>query len=324
MQEQIVAMLTKASEQGPSYISGGDMAKELGITRAAVWKYVEAIRKDGGMVQAVPRRGYRLANSGDILLEGAVQVDTAIVGKDYVYLWEVDSTNSEVKRRIRSGCVDGSIVVTEHQTAGRGRMGRTWHSVPGKSLCMSVALFPQDLPIAQAPLLTPLTAVAIYRAVEKVAGLPVELKWPNDLLLGGRKLGGILLEASGETDRLRYAIIGMGINVNLSHQDIPKALTDIATSLYIAGKKPVPRRYLLQEILVSLDTYYREYLDSGPGSIMAEYRRLCSTLGQRIRFLWQEQTWSGLATEIASDGGLVVKTDSKETLILRSGDVHCL
>jgi BirA family biotin operon repressor/biotin-[acetyl-CoA-carboxylase] ligase len=324
VQEQIVAMLTRASEQGPHYVSGGDMAKELGITRAAVWKYIESIRKEGGIVQAVPRRGYRLEESEDLLLAGAVQMDTAIVGKEYVHLPAVDSTNSEVKRRIRVGCRDGLVVVADHQTAGRGRMGRTWHSVPGKSLCVSVALFPEDLPIIQAPLLTPLTAVAVYRAVVKVTGLPVELKWPNDLLLEGRKLGGILLEASGETDRLRYAIIGIGINVNSSQQDIPTALSDIATSLYMVGKKSVSRRRLLQEILVFLDTYYRNYLKVGPGPMMVEYRELCSTLGQRIRFVWQEQTWSGLATEITSEGGLVVETDSNETLILRSGDVHCL
>ncbi|NMB13427.1 MAG: biotin--[acetyl-CoA-carboxylase] ligase [Firmicutes bacterium] len=324
MQKQIVATLIRASEPGLRYVSGGDMARELGITRAAIWKYMESIREDGGIVQAVPGRGYRLANPEDVLLAGAVQTDTSIVGREYVFLPEVDSTNSEAKRRIRAGCLDGLVVVAEHQTAGRGRMGRIWHSVPGKSLCMSVALFPEDLPISQAPLLTPLTAVAVYRAIVKVTGLPVELKWPNDLLIGGRKLGGILLEASGETDRLRYAIIGIGINVNSSQEDIPTALADIATSLGIAGNKPVARRHLLQEVLVCLDTYYGNYLKFGPGPIIAKYRELCSTLGQRIRFAWQARTWSGLATEINPDGGLVVRTDSNDTLILRSGDVHCL
>lgn len=317
-------MLIRASEKGQHYVSGGDMAKELGISRAAVWKYIESIRKDGGKVQAAPRRGYRLANPGDLLLEGAVQVETATIGRDYVYLSQVDSTNSEARRCIRAGCRDGLVIVGEDQTAGRGRMGRSWYSVPGKNLCFSVVLFPEGLPINQASLLTPLTAMAVYEAIVKVTGLPVELKWPNDLMLGGRKLGGILLEAGGETDRLRYAVIGVGINVNLAEVEIPDILADIATSLYLAGSKLVPRRYLLQEILISLDAYYEKHLTYGPGPMMAEYRRLCSTLGQRIEFLWQGQTMSGLATAIEADGGLVVRTSSNNTLILRSGDVHCL
>lgn len=326
MQEQIVALLTEASNEGPCYISGGDIAKELGVTRTAVWKYIESIRKEGGIIEAMPRHGYRLVNPEDLLLAGAVEVKTEAIGKEYVYLPEADSTNIEAKRRLRQqgSLADGLVVVADHQTTGKGRMGRKWHSVPGKGLYFSVVIFPQALPMSKASLLTPLTAVAVCRALVKFTGLPIELKWPNDLMLNGRKLGGILLEASGETDRLRYAVIGIGINVNLTKQDVPDSLADIATSLYLEGGKLVPRRYLLQEVLGFLDTQYREFLTLGSGPMLTEYRRLCSTLGQKIRFMWQDEIWSGLAIGINSDGGLMVETDSNELLILRSGDVHCL
>lgn len=324
MQEQIVAILTRVSEQGPRYVSGGKIAKELGISRTAVWKHVESIRRDGGIVRAAPRLGYRLANPQDVLLAGAVHVDTAVVGREYVYLQEVDSTNSEAKRRIRGGCSHGLVVVAEAQTAGRGRMGRNWHSVPGKGIYLSVVFFPEYLPISQAPQLIPLAAIAVYRAMVKVTGLPVELKWPNDLLLEGRKLGGILLEAGGETDRLRYVVVGIGINVNLTEEEIPDTLRETATSLYLAGSKSVPRRHLLEEILMSLDTYYRDYITKGPETMMDEYRVLCSTLGQKISFLWRDQRWSGVATGIDPDGGLVVTLENNDIFVLRSGDVHCL
>lgn len=326
MQEQIVALLTQANKEGFRYISGGDIAKELGVTRAAIWKYIESIRKEGGIIEAVPRHGYHLVNPEDLLLAGAVEVKTETIGTKYVYLSEADSTNSEAKRRLRQqgSLADGLVVVADCQTAGKGRMGRGWHSVPGKGIYFSVVLFPEDLPMSKASLLTPLTAVAVYEALVKVTGLPIELKWPNDLMLRGRKLGGILLEASGETDRLRYAVIGIGINVNLTKQDIPDILSDIATSIYIEGGKTVPRRHLLQEMLGFLDTQYGKFLTCGPEPMLTEYRRLCSTLGQRIRFIWRDETYSGLAIGIHSDGGLMVQTDSGESLILRSGDVHCL
>lgn len=326
MQEQIVALLTEASKEGPRYISGGDIAKELGVTRAAIWKYIESIRKEGGIIEAVPRHGYRLVNSEDLLLAGAVEVKTETIGREYVYLPEADSTNSEAKRRLRQqgSLADGLVVVAGCQTAGKGRMGRAWHSVPGKGIYLSVVLFPEDLPMSKASLLTPLTALAVYEALVKVTGLPIELKWPNDLMLNGRKLGGILLEASGEPDRLRYAVIGIGINVNLTEQDMPDTLSDIATSLYIEGGKLVPRRYLLQEVLRFLDTHYRGFVTLGSEPMLAEYRGLCSTLGKKIRFAWHDETYSGLATGIHSDGGLVVEIDSGKSLILRSGDVHCL
>ncbi len=324
MQEQIVAVLARASEEGQRYVSGGLMAKELGITRAAVWKYIESIRQDGAKVLAAPRLGYRLANLENVLQAGAVQMTTSIVGRSYIYLPEVDSTNSEAKRRMRSGCRDGLVIVAENQTAGRGRMGRKWHSVPGKGLYFSVVLFPERLPINRASLLVPLTAVAVCKAIINAIDLPVVLKWPNDLLYQGQKLGGILLEAGGEADSVKYAILGIGINANLVEEDIPPELSTIVTSISLAQGKPVGRRTLLQEILTSLDAYYNKFFQQGSEAFLDEYRDLCWTLGKPIKFLWQDQTWSGIAQGIESDGGLRVQLENEDILVLRSGDVHCI
>jgi BirA family biotin operon repressor/biotin-[acetyl-CoA-carboxylase] ligase len=324
VQARIVGILTRAKEQGMDYVSGGDIARQLGISRSAVWKYIEAIRSDGGIIDAVSGKGYRLVNSEDLLLPGTINVETDVIGREYVYLPEIDSTNSEAKRRIRTGCSDGLVLVAENQTAGRGRMGRPWYSVAGKNLSFSVVLFPAGLPLSRAPLLTPLSAVAVCRAVERVSGLSIELKWPNDLLISGRKVGGILLEAGGEMDHLRYAVIGIGINVNLSREELPEAVADTATSLLIAAGQAVPRRRLLEEILVSLDSYYTKFCSKGAQSILTEYVELCSTLGKEIAFLWHGQRHSGRAVSIAPDGALIVITKSGEMLTLRACDVHCL
>ena len=324
MQARIAAILTEAKDQGIDYISGGDIARQLGISRSAVWKYIEAIRSDGGIVDAVPGKGYQLVNSDDLLLPGAVSVETNVIGREYVYLPEIDSTNSEAKRRIRVGCSDGLVLAAENQIKGRGRMGRPWYSVTGKNLSFSVVLFPEGISLSRAPFLTPLSAVAVCRAIKKAVGLSIELKWPNDLMFAGRKLGGILLEAGGEMDHLRYAVIGIGINVNLSREDMPETIADTATSLLLAAGKPVPRRRLLEEILISLDSYYTKFCTKGAQSILAEYVELCSTLGKDIAFLWHGERRSGRAVSIAPDGALIVITKSGEILTLRAGDVHCL
>jgi BirA family biotin operon repressor/biotin-[acetyl-CoA-carboxylase] ligase len=324
VQARIAAILTEAKEQGIGYVSGGIIARHLGISRAAVWKYIEGIRSGGGIIDAVPGKGYQLVNSEDLLLPGAINLETDVIGREYVYLPEIDSTNSEAKRRIRSGCSDGLVLAAENQTAGRGRMGRPWYSVAGKNLSFSVVLFPGGISLSQAPLLTPLSAVAVCRAVKKVSGLSIELKWPNDLLIAGGKAGGILLEAGGEMDRLRYAIIGIGINVNLSREDMPDSIADTAASLMLAAGKPVPRRRLLEEILIALDSYYARFCTGEAQSILAEYVDLCSTLGREIEFLWYGQRRSGRAVSIAPDGALIVITEAGERLTLRAGDVHCL
>jgi BirA family biotin operon repressor/biotin-[acetyl-CoA-carboxylase] ligase len=324
LQARIVALLIQAKDQGIDYVSGGDIARQLGISRSAVWKYIEAIRNNGAVVDAVPGKGYQLVNSDDLLLPGAINVKTDVVGCEYVYLPEVDSTNSEAKRRIQAGCPEGLVLAAENQTQGRGRMGRPWYSVAGKNLAFSVVLFPSGIPLSRAPFLTPLSAVAVCRAVKKVSGLSIELKWPNDLLIAGLKAGGILLEAGAEMDRLRYAVIGIGINVNLSHGDIPEAVARTATSLSLAAGKPVSRRRLLEEIMISLDSYYTKFCSGGAQSILTEYVELCSTLGKEIAFLWQGQRRSGRAVSVAPDGALIVITKSGEMLTLRAGDVHCL
>lgn len=323
MQEQIVSMLIKASDYGQRYVSGADMAKALGITRAAVWKYIEAIREDGAEVMATSRLGYRLADPDDVLLAGAVQPNTQIIGSSYEYLGEIDSTNSEAKRRIRSGCQDGLVILAENQTAGRGRMGRKWLSLPGKGLYFSVVLFPVHLSIEQAVLLVPLTAVGVCRALEEF-GIKIDLKWPNDLLYEGRKLGGILLEISGEADRVRYAILGIGINVNLTKEDVPPELADVITSLAMIKGKRVGRRLLLEQMLTSLDDHYGRFTRGGPKTFIDEYRSLCWTLGRSIRFEWQGKILGGFAQEVEADGALRVRLENGDTLLLRSGDVHCV
>lgn len=324
MQEQILSMLVDAAENGDICLSGSKIAEQLGISRAAIWKHMQTLRQRGAVLEAVPKKGYTLKNGGDLLLPGAVKFKTKVIGRSYTYMPYIDSTNLEAKRRARQGAPEGLVVLAEDQGAGRGRMGRQWHSVAGKGLYFSVVLRPPDMPLHQAPLLTPVVAAAVRKALATHTGLEVVIKWPNDLLVSGRKLGGILLEAGGEADRLSYGVIGIGLNVNLAPCDLPPALRETATSVLIEKGQPVRRRLLFQDILTYLDEYYLHYLAEGSGGILAEYKSHCHTLGRRVSLQDDRGIQVGRAVELAGDGSLIVQLDEGDITVVRAGDVHCL
>ena len=322
VQAEIVARLIRAHEQSQKYVSGSELARELDVTRSAVWKHIEAIRQDGVKIAAVSRLGYRLSEPDDVLHAGAVDPSTALIGTTYHYLKEIDSTNLEGRRRAKEGCPNGLVILADKQIQGRARMGRQWFSPAGTGIYFSTVLFPENLPTARAALLVPLTAVAVHSALADM-GVQADLKWPNDLLYDGRKLGGILLEISGEADQVRSAVLGVGINVNLMGQDLPEELRDVVISLMEIKNQRMGRRQLLHSMLASLDTFYADF-QAGSRDFIEEYRRLCWTLGRSIRFEQEGKIYEGTAETIEDDGGLSVRLKCGKMMTIRSGDVHCL
>lgn len=317
MKEDILlSMMTESKE----YISGEDISRRLGVSRTAVWKYIEDLRKAGYVIEALPRRGYRLLERPDKLLPTEVRsgLSTKILGQVVHYFPQVGSTNDVARKLAQQGADEGTLVVAEEQTSGRGRRGRNWLSPAGTGIFASLVLRPNLLP-AQAPVLTLTAAVAGAEAIRQLTNLPVGIKWPNDLLINGRKVAGILTEISAEIDSIFYVIIGIGINVNTN--SFPDELKDIATSLAREGGQAVSRQRLLQLFLLRLEKWYYSLLEGGQDKVLDRWRELSVTLGRQVTIFSPNFTVQGLALDIDQEGALLLQTADHKIVRILSGDV---
>lgn len=303
------------------YISGEKMAERLGVTRAAVWKKIAALREAGYDISSAPRSGYVLRSAPDRLIETEISQDlqTVLVGRKMICYDTVDSTNLVLKNLARDGAADGTVVVADSQGTGRGRMERAFFSPPGKGIWVSILLRPTFLP-QDAPKCTLMAAVAVARAMEHF-DLHAEIKWPNDILHEGRKLVGILTEMSAEMDRVNYVVIGIGINVNIAPADFPEELRTIATSLMQMKGEPLPRVAFLQELLRALDELYAAVQQDGFAPVLAAWREYAVTLGQEVRVIGPAgEEFEGTAADIDAEGALLVDTAEGRRRVL-AGDV---
>lgn len=228
-------LLDLLAAAGEDWVSGEAISTQLGISRAAVWKQVEALRAGGYAVEAAPRRGYRLAARPDRLsvLEIEAGLRTERFGRPVEAHEVIGSTNERAKELARQGAPEGLLVTAEQQTAGKGRLGRPWQTPAGRALALSLLLRPL-IPPTLAPRLTLVAAVAVAEAVRAETGLPVGIKWPNDLQIAGRKLCGILTEMEAEIEQVRFVVLGIGLNVNQTLAEFPPELRETATSLRLA------------------------------------------------------------------------------------------
>ena len=303
------------------YISGEKMAERLGVTRAAVWKKIAALRDAGYDISSTPRSGYVLRSAPDSLIETEIAqgLDTALVARKIICYDTVDSTNLVLKNLAREGAEDGTVVVADSQGTGRGRMERAFFSPPGKGIWVSILLRPTFLP-QDAPKCTLMAAVAVARAMEAF-GLRAAIKWPNDILHEGRKLVGVLTEMSAEMDRVNYVVIGIGINVNIAPEDFPEELRATATSLMQMKGAPLPRVAFLQELLRALDDLYTSVQREGFAPVLAAWREYAVTLGQEVRVIGPAGVeFEGVAADIDAEGALLVDTAEGRRRVL-AGDV---
>ncbi|UKS30567.1 biotin--[acetyl-CoA-carboxylase] ligase [Paenibacillus sp. HWE-109] len=320
MNERILELFQETPE---AYVSGEEISRRLNVSRTAIWKHIEELRAAGYEFEAAPRKGYRLVSKPDRwqvskLLAG---LKTKVLGQKVHVYGAVDSTQTIAHALVASGAQEGTIVLAEEQTAGRGRMGRAWHSPSGKGIWMSIVLTPR-VPVYFMPQLTLLSAVALCRSIQKVCQVEIGIKWPNDLLIKGKKVSGILLESSGEDERLKYVIAGIGISVNLTTEDYPEALRNIATSLAIESGQVISRELLVQTFLLEFEELYALYMDKGFAPIRLLWEALSVTLKRPIRTSSPSGFIEGIADSLDDSGALTVITSSGEKVRIYSGDIE--
>ena len=302
----IVEMLKNAGE---NFISGEKLAGVLGISRAAVWKHIQALRKNGYEILSFERHGYKLKDAPDLLVPSEIQIDldTQIIGKNMHYKPSVDSTNHVAKALAYHGAAEGTIVVAEEQSDGKGRLDRNFFSPRGKGIWFSIILRPNFLP-KDAPKCTLMAAVAVAQTMRRF-DLKPEIKWPNDILFDGRKLVGILTEMTGEIGKITYLVIGIGINVNVSRDEFPEELRDVAASLSEMAGRELSRVKFLRALLEEFDKLYLEVTDNGFDEILKLWRQYSVTLGKKIHVVpVSSESFTGKAIDLNADGALVVET----------------
>ena len=319
--EKVLALLRE--QEG--YLSGEELSRQLGLSRAAVWKAVETLRKEGYGIEARTGLGYRLSFAPDALTEREVRRflgQGGILGRELHCLDTVDSTNTYAKKLALAGSPDGTVVISNNQTAGRGRMGRTFQSPRDKGIYLTVLLRP-NLPPERLMPVTAMAGVAVCDAVEQVCGVRPGLKWPNDPVIGGRKLCGILTELSleGETGRVQYLVLGIGVNVSQQPEDFPPDVAEIATSLSAYLGREVSRPQLAAAMVRELERLYTTLLSGDLSSYLASYRQGCVNLGKTVQLLGDGRREVVTALDIDPDFGLVVRTETGEEKVVRSGEV---
>jgi BirA family biotin operon repressor/biotin-[acetyl-CoA-carboxylase] ligase len=310
------------AEAGDEFVSGEAISDKLGLSRAAVWKHVNALRAQGYRIDAIPARGYRLVAIPDRLgpLELRPLLATHDLGQALHWREELASTNDLAKELAEDGAANGEVVVAERQTAGRGRRGRSWASPAGKNLYLSVVLRP-DLPLHRAPELTIVASVAVCEAVRE-AGVDAAIKWPNDILAGGRKLAGILTEMAADPDRVQWVVVGVGVNLNSTPADLPEELRPIATSVAAERGGEVSRPLFAAALLGRLETWVDRHAAEGFAPVREAWRSLSCTLGRTVRVAAGEGEVTGVAEDVDAAGALLVRRADGELVRVVGGDVE--
>ena len=318
--EKVLALLLEHPEES---LSGEAMSRRLGVSRAAVWKAIEALRQEGYEITSAPNRGYRLTSAPDRVREGELTGPLAgcLVGSSLACLETIDSTNTECKRRAMAGAPEGLVVLSEEQTGGRGRLGRTFQSPKGCGLYLSALLRPKLSP-QEVTDFTAWVAVAVCEGIQEACGVQPKIKWTNDIVYEGRKLVGILTELGleSETNSLQYLVPGIGINANHRPEDFGPDIRDMAISLAQILGKPVRRSRLAVEVIRALDRMYAGFPEN-KGEYLRRYRELCITPGNRVQLITPVSRQEAYALEIDEEFRLVVELPDGTRKALSSGEV---
>lgn len=320
MREEIIKAL-----KNNDHISGEELARQLKISRTAIWKHINELRKQGYEIHSSTNYGYKLLKNTDLLIpeEVSLKLETSILGKQIVYRKELTSTQDIASKLAIKGAPEGSIILAEKQTSGRGRKGRPWISPPLGGLYVSIILKPEIKPfnIIQLPLVV---GVAVARAIKVVTQLPAAIKWPNDIFIGTKKVAGILAEVKCNMDSVDYAIIGIGVNINTRMDELPLVLRNTSTSLSEAYGQSINRIEFLCRLLSEIETVYSDFVSSGYDPIRNQWRMLDNTIGSTVLVNDGKNEIVGKAIDIDEDGFLLVKTDHGTIKRVISADVSIL
>ena len=302
-------------------LPGPKIASEIGVSRSTVWQYIEKLRALGVEIKGHPSSGYQLQKLPDILAPSLIKLDAGEgrLGHRIFHYFRTDSTNSVALTLASKGAEHGTVVVAEEQTAGRGRLGRAWHSEKSSGIYVSVILRPPLAPSA-APILTLMAGLAVQQAILCSTNLAADIRWPNDVLISGKKVCGILTEMNGELDRLHFVVLGIGINVN--HRALPDELKAIATSLRLEAGKPVSRVHVLIALLRELEKHYQLLLREG-GQAIATGWAAASTFaaGKTVRVLTGTGEYQAVTAGLDARGALRVRRGDGREEILVAGEV---
>jgi BirA family biotin operon repressor/biotin-[acetyl-CoA-carboxylase] ligase len=314
MQKEILEFLRKKEE----YVSGEEISQRLAISRQALWKHIQDLRDAGYDIEAVPHLGYRLLSCPDRLLSCEISsgLQTQFIGRRIYYFERISSTMDMAMQLGNQNAVEGTLVVAESQSKARGRLGRSWVSPKYKGIYVSLILRPKMLP-AQVSTLTLMAAVSICEAVKQGSGLEARIKWPNDIIIDNKKLGGILTELEAELDAVKFVVIGIGINVNNAADELVQG----AISLRQAGEKVFNRTELLKEILRKMEKNYLILQKKGSPAVLEKWRLYNITLGRRVKVVCRKEHFEGEALDIDVDGGLLVRQESGLIEKFMAGDV---
>ena len=318
--EKVLSLLR---ERQGDYLSGEAMSRELGISRAGVWKAIEGLRQEGYTISSAPNRGYRLEAGPDRLRAGELSgpLSGSLVGGSLLCLDVIDSTNTECKRQAMAGAAEGLVVTAEEQTGGRGRRGRSFQSPRGKGLYLSALLRPRLEP-AQVANFTAWVAVAVCDGIQAACGLRPQIKWTNDIILNGKKLVGILTELGlvSESNDLDYLVTGIGVNVNQSAGDFDPEIRDMATSLALSLGRPVRRSELAVQIIRALDRAYAGF-PQNQGEYLEKYRADCITIGRQVQVITPISRREGFAVAVDDGFDLLVQFPDGTEEAFSSGEV---
>jgi BirA family transcriptional regulator, biotin operon repressor / biotin---[acetyl-CoA-carboxylase] ligase len=317
------AKILSALRENPDGVSGAELAEQLKISRAAIWSRIEELRQIGFDISASPHFGYRIVREPDALLADDLLArlgKTKIVGRDIRVFEQTTSTNDVIEKLARDGVREGVVVFAESQTRGRGRLGRKWISPARKGLWLSILLRP-DLRPQETTQLTVASATALRRAFFSETNLRAEIKWPNDILIGGKKVAGILTELSAELDRIKHVILGIGIDVNLDASEFPAELRRMATSLKIECGETTSRAELATAVLRELDFDYSRICAGKFSEVADEWENHCTTIGKNVVVQIGGRKIRGRAESLDDDGALLIRTEHGHLERITGGDV---
>lgn len=320
MDEEILKLLI---ENKPNFISGEKICQTLNVSRTAVWKRIKKFQQMGYEIEAIPRSGYRLIRSPDLLTNSELKsiLKTKRIGKKIHYFPVIDSTNSKAYQLALQGASEGEVVISESQESGKGRLGRKWFSPPYLNLYISIILRPNILP-NKASMITLLSAVATAEAIKNYLNISPTIKWPNDILINGKKVAGVLNEINSEMDQIHFIILGIGVNINIDKDTFPVDLRKSATSLRIETGKIISRKEFTCKLLEEIEIWYETFLEKGGQPIIESWKKWANIKGKNVKVSSFNEIIHGKAIDIDSEGALIIESENGELKRIVAGDVE--
>lgn len=307
---KLINLLAESSNKD-EFISGQLLSEKLNISRSAIWKHMNELKKDGYIIEGVSRKGYRIISYPDKLSDNTIKwgLDTKWLGHHIIHKESVSSTQKLAHIAALEDAEHGTIVIADEQVNGKGRADRSFHSKKDEGIWMSLILRPDILPY-EAPQLTLLTATILAQVFDQYENINPQIKWPNDILINGKKVSGILTEMQAEQDKVLYVVIGIGINVNQNIESFPLELQPKVTSLSIENKKPINLTSLIQEIIQLFEEKFDLYLEQGFPNVKTTWEKYGFRINEHLEIKTSRETWYGKFLGIAEDGALIAERDS--------------